>query len=444
MKKRELLIVCLDSTSHIPISEFAAAQWNAQVVTNCTDTKAALSKGTFKLGLVLLNTPDENALECIEDVISSTKSVEWIALTSAECMQSPEVCRLIRGSFYDFHTLPVDPMRLLVTLGHAYGKAALNGRSEECCLKPCDSQMIGSSPVMLQLFQNIRKMQGSDSPVLITGESGTGKELAAKAIHAHSHRSRHPFVAVNCGALPAQLIQSELFGHEKGSFTGAMQRKLGRIESAAGGTVFLDEIGDIPLELQINLLRFLQEKTMERIGSNQSVSIDVRVIAATNVDLEKAVAEGRFREDLYYRLNVLRLRVPPLRERIPDIELLAQGFLGKCAANESRDLKRLSKKAVRAMSNYHWPGNVRELINRIRRAAVLSESSLITPADLGLDKFETKKVLLSLAEVREMAELEAIRNSLQHNMNNVTQASRQLKVSRVTLYRLMNKFQMHV
>ncbi|KAF0219267.1 MAG: sigma-54 dependent transcription [Geobacteraceae bacterium] len=444
MATREILILSLDALSHVPIKELDSAGWDIQTVTNAADAKVLIGKGNFFIGLIQFTDPHEFALETIEEVILANKSMEWLALIPTTCLQSPEVCRFIMDNFYDFHTLPVDSMRLQVTLGHAYGKTALKSRFVTPYKNIGGYQMIGTSPVMQELYQHMRKMQSSDSPILITGESGTGKELAAQAIHFHSARNTLPFVAVNCGAMPTNLIQSELFGHEKGSFTGAFQRKIGRIEAAAGGTVFLDEIGDLPLELQVNLLRFLQEKTIERIGSNRTMPIDVRVIAATNINLENAVREGRFREDLYYRLNVLRLRMPPLRERESDIELLAQTFLEEFCRHERREVKRFSKKAFRAMYNHHWPGNVRELINRVKRAAVMSESRLITPADLGLDKPVTTRNMLSLDKARERAELEAIQNSLQLNMNNVSEAARQLGVSRVTLYRLINKFQINM
>jgi DNA-binding NtrC family response regulator len=239
--------------------------------------------------------------------------------------------------------------------------------------------------------------------------------------------------------LPTHLIQSELFGHEKGSFTGAGQRKIGRLESAAGGTIFLDEIGDLPLDLQVNLLRFLQEKTIERIGSTRSIPIDLRVIAATHVDLDKAMHQGTFREDLFYRLNVLHLKMPPLREREGDIELLAQSFFEQFTREQNSRVKGFSRQAMNAMKTYDWPGNVRELINRVQRAVVMSENQLISPADLGLEKRTDQRTNISLDDAREKAELETIQRCLKMNDNNVSKTARHLGVSRVTLYRLMNK-----
>ena len=244
--------------------------------------------------------------------------------------------------------------------------------------------MVGSSPELLSVFKMIRKFAANEAPVLITGESGTGKELVAQAIHERSSYANGPFNPINCGGIPASLIASELFGHERGSFTGAHERKIGRIESAAGGTVFLDEIGELPLDLQANLLRFLQEKTIDRIGAQRPIKVDVRVLAATNKNLAEEVRAGRFREDLYYRLNVLEINLPPLRERGEDVDLLCSYFLREFAAEMKMSELRLSGSALAAIRSYSWPGNVRELISRLRRAAVMADSEEITSEELDL------------------------------------------------------------
>ena len=246
--------------------------------------------------------------------------------------------------------------------------------------------------------------------------------------------------AVNCGALPPTLIESELFGHEKGAFTGASQRKTGFIEAADGGTIFLDEIGDLPMELQINLLRFLQEQTIERVGSHVSIKVNARVIAATHVDIESAVEQGRFREDLFYRLHVLNLRMPPLRERGDDIEILARFFFERFGREKRANVRGFSQKAMQAMREYDWPGNVREVINRVRRAMVMSEKRLITPQDLGLTAGQhSRGRVITLEQAREEAERHAIIACLTRARNNISCAARYLGVSRVTLYRLLNK-----
>lgn len=310
--------------------------------------------------------------------------------------------------------------------------------------------MVGSSSAMRGVFSIIRKFASVDAPVLVTGETGTGKELAAHAIHERSSRAQGPFVAINCAALPPTLIASELFGHEKGSFTGAHERRIGRIEAAEGGTVFLDEIGDLAPEMQVLLLRFLQDRTIDRIGARKPITVDTRVIAATNADLAKAMEEGRFREDLYYRLNVLVIDMPPLRARQDDIDLLCTFFVQKLAAEMGRTIRGIDEDGQQAIRDYHWPGNVRELIACIRRAVVMAEGEKISLPDLGLPtsskgrpySIEIKSV--SLEEARNMAEGHLIREALQSNNQNIKKAALELKVSRPTLYRLMEKHMIHV
>lgn len=298
--------------------------------------------------------------------------------------------------------------------------------------------MVGQSAAVVRLQQQIRKVAVTDAPVLVGGESGSGKELAARAIHQCSRRAAGPFVAVNCGAIAPALIQSELFGHERGAFTGATAGKLGLIEAASGGTLFLDEIADLPLELQTNLLRFLQEHTIHRVGSARSLQVDVRVVAASHIDLAVAVAAGRFREDLFYRLNVLPLVVPSLRERISDVPALAQHFLrAGMAGQQLRRVEGFSRQAMTALMSHLWPGNVRELFNRVQRAAVMTDQRLITPADLGLAV--ANPAGLELDTARTLAERDVIALTLGRVGRNITHAARELGISRMTLYRLMDK-----
>jgi DNA-binding NtrC family response regulator len=298
--------------------------------------------------------------------------------------------------------------------------------------------LIGESAPMRRLKAALAKMAGSEAPVLLTGESGTGKELAAQSIHRRSRRAAGPFVAVNCAALPPHLIASELFGHEKGAFTGADQRRIGRIQAAEGGTLFLDEIGDLPLELQAHLLRFLQESTVDPLGGRHPVKVDVRVVAATNVPLRRAVAEGRFREDLFYRLNVLTLEMPPLRDRPGDAEILARAFLARLAGESGRPVPTLGDEALGAIRAYPWPGNVRELMAALRRAAVMAEDDTIGAEDLGLDCLRPEPAK-PLERARSQADATVIRKALAAHSENITRAARHLGISRVTLYRLMEK-----
>jgi DNA-binding NtrC family response regulator len=276
-------------------------------------------------------------------------------------------------------------------------------------------------------------------PVLVLGESGTGKELAARAIHQHSGRASGPFVPVNCGAIPVNLVQAELFGHERGAFTGAHQRRIGSIESAAGGVVFLDEIGDLPLESQASLLRFLQDRSIVRVGAARPVTVDARVIAATHVDLAEAVRRGRFREDLYYRLNVLHAQMPALRERGADVALIAQRVLRDSAPPHARAVA-FSPRALQAMERHAWPGNVRELINRVQKAVVMCEGPCIGPEDLGLHAAGTAGMSM-LETLRTAGQRELVLRALDGNRYNVAATARQLGVSRVTLYRLLRRLE---
>jgi DNA-binding NtrC family response regulator len=301
---------------------------------------------------------------------------------------------------------------------------------------------------MRAVYSAIDKVARTDFPVLITGKSGTGKELVAKAIHDKSGRASQSLVVVNCGALTPSLIQSELFGHEKGSFTSAEVRKEGHFELAHGGTIFLDEIAELPLDTQANLLRVLEEKSLRRVGGCSSIPADVRVIAATNLDLSEAVEARQFREDLLYRLSVVRIEIPSLCERLEDIEELANYYLERLTAEVGSTARGFSRQAVEAMLAYNWPGNVRELINRIKSAAVMCENHLIRPDDLGLaDRRTIPKGSggvdwMTLRKVREEAERNALRETMRRANSNISLAAERLGVSRVTLYNLLKKHQM--
>jgi two-component system NtrC family response regulator len=297
------------------------------------------------------------------------------------------------------------------------------------------------------VFNAIRKVAVTDAPVLVLGESGTGKELTARAIHNRSPRHAGPFVAINCGAIPENLIESELFGHEKGAFTGAHATRPGRVEMANKGTLFLDEMGELPLALQVKLLRFLQQKEIERVGGRTTIPVDVRVVAATNKDLKQAMAEGRFREDLFYRLAVIVLRLPPLRDRGSDLHLLAETLLLRNAEHYGKASLRFDPGALAQIERYSWPGNVRELENRIRRAVIMAEGRRITAADLELDSPATTPsggtVQLSagtnLKEARETVERDLIQQVLKRHGGKIAPAAVELGISRPTLYELMEK-----
>jgi two-component system NtrC family response regulator len=302
--------------------------------------------------------------------------------------------------------------------------------------------MIGTSPAIRAVFEVIRKVAKTEMPVLITGETGTGKELTARAIHDRSHRNASPFVPINCGAIPETLLESELFGHERGAFTGAVQQKKGKLEAAAGGTLFLDEVGDLLPSLQVKLLRFLQKGTFERVGGHETLHVDARIIAATNVDLKAAIDKNLFREDLYYRLGVMHVHLPPLRERGEDTLLMAMLFLKQAAALHRKPIRSYTPEALKALRSHHWPGNVRELSNRVRRAVVMAEGPEITVHDLDLsdETFYTDDSLDSLRAAHRRIEVELIVKAISLHQGNLTRAARDLDVSRTTLYRKLRKY----
>jgi DNA-binding NtrC family response regulator len=316
------------------------------------------------------------------------------------------------------------------------------------------SYIVGSNLAMTSVFDALRRYAPTSAPILILGETGTGKELIARALHQRSKNEKGPFIAIDCGALPSTLIGSELFGYEKGAFTGADARKVGRIELAQNGTVFLDEIGDLPLELQGHLMRFLQEGTINRIGGYKPIPVNARVIAATNIDLSEAVSLRTFRNDLYYRLNVLTLKLPPLRERGDDVLLLARFFLNRfCQEFDHKQdhVLQLTEQAERFLTSYSWPGNVRELIACIRRAVLMADQSTIEARHFGIPGIHdsTNKQDLSndgriaspgLTRVRNNAEANVIEQTLKRHNFNVSKAARQLAISRVTLYRMIKKY----
>jgi DNA-binding NtrC family response regulator len=316
--------------------------------------------------------------------------------------------------------------------------------------------IVGQSKAIRQVLEQLERFASTDEPILITGESGTGKELVAHAVHNHSSRRHGPFVAVNCAAIPGTLVASELFGHEKGAFTGATGRSRGQIEHAHGGTLFLDEIGDMPIDMQPHLLRFLQERRIMRVGGREQIDVDVRIVAATNVDLPRAIGEGRFREDLYYRLNMLALEIPPLRDRPDDIPVLAKTFLREAAARFKRPVDGFAPEGLAALQAHDWPGNVRELIAVVRRAVIVSDVPLIGPENLmGLrDAAERTDIAPRngpsppvFAPAQPVGrpvpgsdeERAMLLDTLRGTQENVTQTAKELGVSRVTLYRMLRR-----
>ena len=437
--RRALLLDLGNDPSLIPLH---LPEWTLARATSTEEAQTLQRQHPCRVGIALLPHLDPDSHSRVEALLMSDERIAWVALVRPADLEHGEFRRLIYEHFYDYFSLPLGDNlpHLRYTLGHLDGMSRLRELEQDVLLPVAEQQMVGGSRQFQAIFEQIRRIAGVDAPVLIRGETGVGKEMVARAIHQRSRQAAGPFVAVNCAALPETLIHAELFGHEKGSFTGAYKRKIGRIEAAQNGTIFLDEIGDLPPSMQVYLLRFLEQKTIERLGGNQSVTVNARVIAATHVNLEQAVSEGRFREDLYYRLNVLSIEVPRLAERGEDIELLARYFLRKFAQEYGSSAHGFTRQAIAALLAHPWPGNVRELINRIRRALVMSENRMITPADLGLADSELPETPIPLEQARAQAEELAVRSCLSHAMHNVSSAARLLGVSRVTLYRMMEKY----
>ncbi|MDB5867952.1 MAG: hypothetical protein JWP96_284 [Polaromonas sp.] len=436
---KKVLCVSLEEPCHEVSDHLRREGWEVLLACNLPEAQRLQANALAPVGVLLLGNFPADRLDALEAFLRLAHAVEWVGVFSPEALDAPVLRELVINYFFDYHTKPVDWRVLDLTLGHACRRAHLRGLEGQPPQVINQLGMVGNSPEVNSLREQIRKVARSEAPVLIGGESGSGKELAARAIHQCSGRASGPFVAVNCGAIAPSLIHTELFGHERGSFTGATAGKKGLIESANGGTLFLDEITDLPLELQTSLLRFLQEHTIHRVGSTLSLQVNARVITASHVDLSKAVAAGRFREDLFYRLNVLPIRVPALRERLPDVLMLAQHFLQVCRAERHlRQVEGFSRHAIAALMSHDWPGNVRELFNRVQRALVMTDQRFITPGDLGFAA-ASSAASLGLDEARTLAERDAISMTLGRVDRNITHAARELGISRMTLYRLMDK-----
>lgn len=407
-----------------------AAGWQVRAAN--ADDGIGLRAGDTVVGVLDLRDGSHGCLDRLERLTDDHDYLSLLAVVPGETSHSPARHRVL-DQCAAILTAPLDLSRLIQTLGRLAHDPLSNP------IHALDA-LIGASPAMRDIHGTIRKFAPVDLPVLITGQTGTGKDVAARVLHELSVRRHARFAAVNCGALSPNLVQSELFGHERGAFTGANARRTGLFESANGGTVFLDEIGDLPLEAQTNLLRVLQEHSVQRVGSHESIPVDVRVLAATNVDLEAAVAAGRFRNDLFYRLNVLRLHMPPLHERGQDILLLAGHFLSAFRESNPTRARAFSADAQKAMLGFDWPGHVRELINRVQRAAVIANGELISAEELGLcGKPQPPAGDGALDTARESAERETILACLRESGFNISETARRLKVSRVTVYRLCRK-----
>jgi two-component system NtrC family response regulator len=382
----------------------------------------------------------EEGFALLSALLATNKSLKAIVITGQN--EKDHALRAIGAGAYDFLCKPVDMEELKFLLKRCFYVAQLEREHREMQQAFGDGTfegMLGTSAKMQDLFAAIRKVATADAPVLLLGDSGTGKEMAALAVHRRSPRRDGPFVAINCGAIPENLLESELFGHEKGSFTGAHVQRKGRIETAAGGTLFLDEIGELPQPLQVKLLRFLQEQRLTRVGGREEIAIDVRVLAATNADLKSAIGQGKFREDLFYRLAVVTINLPPLRERADDVRLLAQAFLQRFGTENGKGNLTFQPDALKALNRHTWPGNVRELENRVKRAVIMADGKRITMQDLELGQVAGAAPATTLKEARETLERELILQTLQRHSGKISSAAAELGISRPTLYELMDK-----
>jgi two-component system NtrC family response regulator len=382
--------------------------------------------------------PDEG-LAALSELLTLERLAKIVIITGQG--EKSIALRAIGAGAYDFLIKPVDTeeLKLLVRRGFHVASLEVEYRQMQQMLGGnAFAGMMGASPAIRAVFDSIRKVATTEAPVLLLGESGTGKEMAARAIHDSSARKNGPFIVINCSAIPETLLESELFGHEKGSFTGAHAQRKGRFEMANGGTLFLDEIGEIPLPLQVKLLRFLQEQFIERVGGRQPIQIDTRIVTATNSDLKKGMTDGTFREDLYYRLAVVQVVLPPLREREGDIRLLSQFFLQRFGAQANKTGLAFDQEALRTLDHHPWPGNVRQLENCIRRAVIMCEGKRLTVQDLELAP-ASQGIPANLKDARENLERDMIQNALRKHFGKIAPAASELGVSRPTLYDLMDK-----
>lgn len=398
---------------------------------------------TLDLGLPPDPANASEGLRALEDILQLAPHTKVIVVTGNDDRENALLS--VRNGAYDFYHKPIDSEILSIIVeraAHMYDLEMENELLSRKKVRTALDDIITVSPKMIKMCSTVERVAPSDVTVLILGESGTGKELVARALHAKSGRSTERFVAINCAAIPENLLESELFGYEKGAFTGAVKQTIGKIEHAHGGTLFLDEIGDLPISLQAKLLRFLQERVIERLGARGEIPVDVRVVCATHQDIDKLMVERNFREDLYYRISEITIKIPPLRERNGDASVLAQSFFHRFNDTHHRGLKGFGSGAFIAIESYEWPGNVRELENRIKRAVIMAEGSQITAGDLELSVDEGRARFLNLRQVREQAERHALLQAISLVNGNMSRAAEMLGITRPTLYSLFDKYEM--
>lgn len=418
---------------------FESEGYSMTLFANAREALESMARGKWDIALVDIKMPGIDGLELQAKIREIDPELPVIIMTGYASVET--AVQALKHGAYDYITKPFDPDELVhlvnKALEHRWAKREVVRLRENLQEVFPHTQLIGQSPAMKQVIELIETVAPTDATVLITGESGTGKEIVARAIHAASPRRYMPMVVIHCGALTETLLESELFGHERGAFTGAQYRKKGKFEIADGGTVFLDEIGDISLKTQTDLLRVLQEKQIVRVGSNETLNVDFRCIAATNKPLEAMVKEGTFRPDLYYRLNVFSIHIPPLRERKEDIPLLAAHFLDKYAKAMNRPVPRLSSEALDVLLAYDWPGNVRELENAIERALLIDRDLEIKPADF---PFQMNAPATATGRTLEEVEKAHIQRVLEETGWNLSRTARILDIDRTTLYNKIKRY----
>jgi two-component system NtrC family response regulator len=400
---------------------------------------------TLDLGLPPDPDGTSEGFAVLEEVLRLSPNTKVIIASGHAARES--ALKAIAMGAYDFYQKPIDAEALGLIVQRAFHVQSLEEENRRLQSQKEHSPLTGvitGAPEMFKICEMIERVAPTNVSVMLLGASGTGKELLARAIHELSSRHAKPFVAINCAAIPENLLESELFGHEKGSFTGAIKQTLGKIEMADTGTLFLDEIGDLPFPLQVKLLRFLQERVIERIGGRKEIPVDVRIVCATHQNLEQLIVDNRFREDLFYRLTEISVDIPPLFDRKGDPTLLAFNFLNKFNKEHDRAVKGFTPDALAALAAHTWPGNVRELENRLKRAVIMAEGTLITGVDLGLGGGAAPATILNLKQVREEADRKALQTALATAENNISQAAKLLGVSRPTLYDLLKQYNMTI
>lgn len=384
----------------------------------------------------------------ILDQIMALKPDTKVIVATGHGARESALTAISKGA-YDFYQKPVDIEAIGLIVRRAFQLHRIENENRQLANRSGDEnrvlgRLITSAPEMVKVARTIERVANTNVSVMLLGASGTGKELLARGLHEASDRRDGTFVAINCAAIPENLLESELFGHEKGAFTGAVKTTEGKIEMAHGGTLFLDEVGDIPLPLQVKLLRFLQERVIERIGSRKSIEVDTRVVCATHQNLDAMIVEGRFREDLYYRLAEIVVKIPGLSERPGDATLLAKTFLTRFAKEMNPQVKGFAADALAAIDAWHWPGNVRELENRVKRAVIMSDGKLVGATDLDLaDRSDEEALALNLKTAREEADRRVIRHALARTEGNISNTAKLLGISRPTLYDLLKQYDLH-